>query len=159
MAICGSLGVFLLKYFCLFFVCFSYCSLPAAVIPQCIYFDTLLFNFAFLVLFFPPFSFSISPCLLVCFVFLLYSPVGTLLWSRFLACVLVSFVFNCLIPFLVSFVSQVALWYFLLSGLFWFCLCVYMDVPLFLLFFVRFCIYHWSRVSCFVLLFVFLRLF
>ena len=76
--------------------------------------------------------------MLVSFVSLLYSTVDTLLWSCFLLCVLVGFVFNWLILFLVSFVRQVTLLNFIFFDMLWFrvcgmcCMCVYSFVFVFI---------------------------
>jgi len=74
-------------------------------------------NFAFLLFFF----FIIFPFVLFS---LFYSSVGTVLWFYFLFCIFVSFVFNWLISFWVSFDCLVAVFYFALLNLFWFLVCV-----------------------------------
>ena len=76
--------------------------------------------------------------MLVSFVSLLYSTVDTLLWSCFLLCVLVGFVFNWLILLLVSFVRQVTLLNFIFFDMLQFrvcgmcCMCVYSFVFVFI---------------------------
>ena len=90
-----------------------------------------LFNFAFLFfLSFLPFLSFPHPCLFVLFS-LLYPPITILLQFCFPVCALVSFVFNWLISLFVSFACQVNLLHFISFGFFWFCLWVYMYVPIF----------------------------
>ena len=82
--------------------------------------------FLFLLLFFLFFkreNFSNSFTLFFCFV-LFCSPDVTLLWFCFPFYVLVSFVFNWLISFLVSFAHQGTFSYLLFFKQLWFCVCV-----------------------------------
>ena len=115
LAFCSLYGLFFyilftfkLVYFLILLFCFSYCSFHTAVILYiCItnQFHIFLFNFVFL------FFFFLSLYLLVCFASLLYFPVSTLFFFSFLLCVLVSFIFNWSISFLVSLIHQVNLLY------------------------------------------------
>ena len=68
--------------------------------------------------------FFFSPYLVVLFS-LLSSSVGTIFWSCFLFCVVISFVFNWLVSFLVSYARWATLLYLIYFGLFRVCVGVY----------------------------------
>ena len=133
---------------CIFFF---FCSIPVAILyNKYRSFYKVLFNFAFLFLLF-------SPYLVVLFS-LLPSSVGTIFWSCFLFCVVVSFVFNWLVSFLVSYARWATRLYLIYFGLFRVCVSIYsflcVSICLIFAFTVRlgfiFCLLSFLFISSFI---------
>ena len=103
--------------FFLLFLCCCSCSLIYEVFL--IYFCLTLLSF---------FLFFLCFIVFVRLFCLLYSSAGILIWSCFLVCVLVSFVFNWPALFLVLFAHQVTFLCFVFFELFWLSVCVYVCV-------------------------------